>query len=268
MGLVGSDATSSYHSLQASVQKAQTHGLSFQMSYTYSHSQDTASSFENSGFGQNGSRGYNQYDTSRNWGDSLFDARHRFVFAPIYVVPSLKSGNWYSPLNLLVSGWQVSGIMTLATGMPFDISYAGGTSNSLWCADNSSYYACPDAPNQIAPINRNFNIRAKNAAGLTTYFAPTSWAPETLGTFGNTHRNPYHGPGINNTNMILAKNFNLSADGARQLQLRMESDNVFNHTQFNNPASTWADSGLSASFGKISTAAPARQTQLAVKIKF
>jgi hypothetical protein len=268
MGLVGSDATSSYHALQASVQKATTHGLSFQMSYTYAHSQDTASSFENSGFGQNGSRGYNQYDTSRNWGDSLFDARQRLVFAPIYVVPSLKSGNWYSPLNLLVSGWQVSGIMTLATGLPFDISYAGGASNSLWCAINSSFYACPDAPNQIAPINKNFNIRSKNAAGLTTYFGQTSWAPEALGTFGNTHRNPYHGPGINNTNMILAKNFNLSADGARQLQLRMESDNVFNHTQFNNPASTWADEGLSASFGKISTAANARQTQLAVKIKF
>jgi hypothetical protein len=269
MGLVGSDATSSYHSLQAYVNKSTTHGLQFQMSYTYAHSQDSASNFENSGFGGTNGRGYNQYDTSRNWGDSLNDARHRFVFAPIYVVPSLKSGNWYSPLNLLVSGWQVSGIMTLATGLPFDISYGGfGTSNSLWCAVNSSFYACPDAPNQIAPINRNFNIRAKNAAGLTTYFAPTSWAPETLGTFGNTHRNPYHGPGINNTNLILAKNFNLSADGYRKIQIRMESDNVFNHTQFNNPASTWADEGLSASFGKISTAASARQTQLAAKIYF
>jgi Carboxypeptidase regulatory-like domain len=273
MGLVGSDATSSYHSLQASVNKAPTHGLSFQMSYTYGHAQDSASSFENSGFGSSGQRGYNQYDTTRNWGDSLFDARHRFVFAPIYVVPSLKSGNWYSPLNLLVSGWQVSGVMTLATGLPYDISYAGGTSLSLWCADGSSFYACPDAPNQTGPINTNFNHRARIAANgnRVQYFAKGSWAPETLGTFGNTHRNPMHGPGINNTNMILAKNFNLSNDGTRQLQLRMESDNVFNHTQFSNPTSTWSDTVptlATTSFGQISAAAAARQTQLAVKIKF
>jgi hypothetical protein len=80
-----------------------------------------------------------------------------------------------------------------------------------------------------------------------------------------------HGPGINNTNMILAKNFNLSNDGTRQLQLRMESDNVFNHTQFSNPTSTWSDTVptlATTSFGQISAAASARQTQLAVKIKF
>ena len=103
------------------------------------------------------------------------------------------------------------------------------------------------------------------------YFSKASWAPETIGTFGNTHRNPYHGPGINNTNMILAKNFNLSADGARKLQIRMESDNVFNHTQFNNPSSTWADTvpaSTTTGFGQISGAANARQTQLAAKIYF
>jgi hypothetical protein len=272
MGQVGSAGTSSYHSLQAYVNKSTTHGLSFQLSYTYAHAQDNASNFENSGF--SGVRGYNQYDTSRNWGDSLNDGRQRLVFSPIYVVPSLKSGSWYSPINLLVSGWQVSGIMTLATGLPFDISYGGfGTSNSLWCAINSSFYTCPDAPNQIAPINKNFNIRSRISASgnRVQYFSKASWAPETVGTFGNTHRNPYHGPGINNTNMILAKNFNLSADGTRRLQLRMESDNVFNHTQFSNPASTWSDTVptlSTTSFGQISSAASARQTQLAAKIYF
>jgi hypothetical protein len=267
MGLVGSSATSSYHSLQASVVKGTTHGLQFQLSYTYAHSQDSASSFENSGFGSSGQRGYNQYDTSRNWGDSLFDARHRLVFSPIYVVPGFRGGNWYSPLNLLASGWQISATTTLATGLPFDISYAGGVSHSLFCSAANSFYACPDAPNQIAPINRNFNIRTKNASNRTVYFANTSWVTEPTGTFGNTHRNPYHGPGINNTNLILAKNFPLSADNVRRLQIGMESDNAFNHTQFSNPSSTFADT-LSSSFGQISAAAAARVTQLRAKIYF
>jgi len=51
----------------------------------------------------------------------------------------------------------------------------------------------------------------------------------------------------------------------------MESDNVFNHTQFNNPTSTWTDTvtnSTTTSFGQISAAATARQTQLAVKIYF
>lgn len=274
IGEVGSAATSSYHSLQASVTKSQTHGLSFQLSYTYAHAQDAASNFENSGFGSAGARGYNQYDTTRNWGDSLFDARQRLVFSPVYITPSLKNGSWYSPLNLAVSGWEISAIATVATGLPFDISYGGfGTSKSLWCAINSSYYACPDAPQQIAPINKDFNIRNRIAtnSNRVQYFAKTSWVAEPIGTFGNTHRNPYHGPGINNTNMILAKNFRLSSDGVRRLQLRMESDNVFNHTQFANPNGVWSDTvpaSTTTSFGQISAAAAARQTQLAAKIYF
>ena len=61
---------------------------------------------------------------------------------------------WYSPINLALSGWEVSGIMTLATGFPFDVSYAGGSSNSLWCPVFTNFYACPDAPNQVAAITK------------------------------------------------------------------------------------------------------------------
>ena len=88
-----------------------------------------------------------------------------------------------------------------------------------------------------------------------------------VGSFGNIHRDPYHGPGTNNTNIILAKNFPLGADSVRRLQLRMESDNVFNHTQFLNPYTTYADQTPSY-FGEIYQAQASRQTQLAAKIYF
>ena len=78
--------------------------------------------------------------------------------------------------------------------------------------------------------------------------------------------------------MILAKNFSLSSDGVRSLQIRMESDNVFNHTQFLNPNASISGvsfSGTNAitnpntlTFGQITSAAAARQTQLAAKIYF
>jgi hypothetical protein len=264
MGLVSSTSSSNYNSLQLSVDKGLTHGLQLQASYTYSHALDDASNFENSGFGGANGRGFNQYPGGKalNYGNSQFDTRNRFVFAPVYVVPFRESGNAFSPINLLLSGWEVSAIATFATGFPFDISYAGGTSLSLWCSASTSFYACPDVPNQVAPIAYG-NIRSI-ANNRVTYFQTSSFATEGLGQFGNISRNRFHGPGIDNTNLILGKNFALSSDGVRSLQIRMESDNVFNHTQFALPTGTFT----SGSFGMISSAAAGRQTQLAAKIYF
>jgi hypothetical protein len=277
IGLVTSEGSSNYNSLQAEVTKATTHGLSFQLSYTYSHALDNGSSFENSGFGSSG-RGYNQFQQSLNYGNSAFDARQRLVFAPIYITPFVRKDlAWYHPLNLALSGWQVSSITTEATGFPFDISYAGGTSNSLYCSSSYQFYACPDVPVQNGPlvtVNPRLKILGVNTGDHWFDNSSKTFTPEQIGTFGNTSRNEYHGPGINNTDMVLAKNFNLSADGVRKLQLRMTSSNVFNHTQFSNPGSTTGSynsnnqNGFSSAFGQITSAASARATQLAAKIYF
>jgi hypothetical protein len=278
LGTVGSFASSSYQSLQVEARKAMTHGLLFQFSYTYSHALDNGSSFENSGFGSNGQRGWNQWVPSLNYGDSLFDARQRLVFSPVYVVPRF-AGSGHSFKNIAISGWEVSGIVTVANGFPYDISYAGATSLSLWCSANWGFYACPDVPNQVAKATFG-NPRVRQISGNSVYITnaqsnssgtkpgfgtgPAAFAPETLGSFGNTRRNPFHGPGINNTNMIVAKNFMLVPERNVSLQIRLESDNVFNHTQFGNPTSSFT----SSRFGVITTAATARQTQLAAKIYF
>ena len=272
IGEVASTAASSYHSLQANVEKATTHGLFFQLSYTYAHALDTGSSFENAGFGESSTRGYNQFDQATNYGDSAYDVRQRLVFSPIYVTPTFRrTQNWYSPLNLALSGWEVSGIVTAATGFPYDVSYAGGTSNSEWCPNFLNFYACPDEPNQVSKfVTSNPRLRDPNH-GSSPYLSKMSFTNEALGTFGNVHRDPAHGPGINNTNMILAKNFYFSGDRSRYIQMRMESDNVFNHTQFTNPGTTWNDATLTSAgstFGYIGGTQSARQTQLAAKIYF
>ena len=162
-GTVGSCASSSYHSLQASVQKANTHGFVFQLSYTYAHALDNGSSFENSGFGSNGARGYNQFNQALNYGDSQFDVRHRLVFAPLYKIPNF-AGSGHSFKNMLLAGWEVSGIVSVATGFPYDISYAGATSLSLWCSADFNFYACPDVPNQTGPATFG-NPRIRQASG-------------------------------------------------------------------------------------------------------
>jgi hypothetical protein len=260
IGLISTLAASNYNALQLSVDKGLTHGLEMQASYTFSHALDNASSFENAGFG--GARGYNQYQSGENYGNSGFDTRHRLVLAPVYVVPFKRGGSAFSPINLLAAGWEITGIATFATGFPFDISYGGATSLSLWCSASNSFYACPDVPNQTAPIS--YGPLRTLVNNKSTFFQKTSFAAETLGSFGNISRDKYHGPGINNTNLILGKNFSISSDGVRYIQLRMESDNVFNHTQFSAPSGSFT----STNFGLITAAAAGRQTQLAAKIYF
>lgn len=266
VGTVGSFSSSSYNSLQVLLQKGVTHGLTFQAAYTYAHALDNGSSFENSGFGSSGQRGWNQFDKLLNYGDSLYDVRNRLVVSPLYIVPKF-SGAAYNWKNVALAGWEVSGIITLAQGFPYDISYAGGTSNSLWCAAGVYFYACPDVPVQVSQITTgSLRTRVATHSGFSQLItnASTAFTKEPLGSFGNVHRNPYHGPGINNTNMILAKNFYLSTERNIWFQLRMESDNVFNHTQFSNPTSTYG----SSNFGWVSSAAAGRQSQLAVKVYF
>jgi hypothetical protein len=102
------------------------------------------------------------------------------------------------------------------------------------------------------------------STSATGYFNAASFTAEPIGSFGNIHRDPYHGPGINHSNIIITKNLPLGTDSVRRLQLRMESDNVFNHTQLSNPTSTFG----SSTFGEITSAAAARLTQLSAKFYF
>lgn len=271
-GQIQTEAASNYNALEASVRKGTTHGLAYQISYTYSHALDSASSFEGAGFG--GERGYNQYDQALNYGNSDYDARHRLVIAPIYTVP-MHSGNQFSARNLALSGWELSFISTFATGHPFDISYQGGESYSLYCSADDFYYTCPDVPNQVAPLKR-FNPHNALATTKGQLFDGSintpgaSFTDEVTGTFGNIGRNRYSGPGIDSTNVQISKNFAWSKDNpSRTLQLRLESYNVFNHTNFANPNGN-PDNGP-AVFGVINatnTQIPARQTQLSGKIYF
>ena len=271
---ITTEGSSNYNALQLSATKRPTHGLEGQISYTFSHSLDDSSSFEGAGFG--GERGYNQFNKALNYGNSDQDARHRLVIAPIYTVPYHASGDPLSLRNLLGAGWQITGISTFATGFPFDISYQGGTSRSLFCGNGDFYYTCPDVPNMIAPLQREnpralttangahnwFNGAVLNPADPTTSSA--SFSPEDIGTFGNLSRNRFHGPGILNTDAVLAKNFHYSSNETKTIQIRIEGYNIFNHTQFNNPDGNF----LSSTFGRVTTAAAGREFQLVGKFYF
>jgi hypothetical protein len=265
LGTQATTGKSNYNAFQASLNKGLTHGLTFQLGYTWSHSIDDGSGLEDSGFNL---RGSNVLIPGLNLGDSSFDARHRFVASYSYQVPNLHRNLSLLP-SVIFGGWQLTGITTLQTGFPITLGDSGFT--SLTC-DANTFYACPDNPNQIGPI-RILDPRTSSIGGVNhLYFDPSSFAPAAPGTFGNVRRNSFHGPGLNNTDFAIFKNTPIGSSETRYIQLRLEGYNVFNHTQFCTATSCAdgdiQDAGSGGTFGQISAAQPARLIQLAAKFYF
>jgi len=266
------DGTSDYNSFQASVTKGLSHGLQLISAYTWSHSIDNGSSFENS----NAGRGVNLFVPQLNVGSSLFDARQRFTVGYVYQVPSLHSvANW-AP-DRLFGGWKFTGITTLHSGFPFQITTTSTT--SLFCSRGFTAAGCPDNVNQVAPVT-TLNPKTSNINGVGDFlFSPTSFANvprcqfsaggallngNVCGQFGNVGRNTLTGPGDANFDMAIIKDTKISE--GKNLEVGLEGFNVFNHTNFLNAGII--TNVNSANFGRITSAAAGRILQIRAKINF
>jgi len=276
---VGTQSTigqSSYNSLQISLNKRLSHGLSFMASYTYGHSIDNTSGYEGSGAAPGLDRTANPYNIQGSYfGDSTYDARQRLVLSYDWEVP-YASKHWNNIFaREVLDGWKLAGITTLQGGFPVTI---GDTAfRSLTC-DQYVYYQCWDAPNVVGPI-QTYDVRtsslvntAKTPTATTVrndyYFNPNSFQLEPIGTLGNAGRNNFHGPGINNTDLSLIKDIKMVKEN-QKLELRMDTFNTFNHTQFRFSSSVLSFSDLNSSnFGRALSAASGRVVQLAAKFYF
>jgi hypothetical protein len=275
VGTQSSRGVSSYNSFQASLNKRFNHGLTFLASYTWSHSIDIGSSYEDSGTSAAGvSRSVDPYNFALSRGDSSFDARHRFVFSYDYELPRF-SPHWNSTFSrYILEGWRFTGITQLQTGFPITI---GDTNfRSLTC-DAFEFYKCWDAPNVNGPVSlydpRNATLvntatNSTNKAALPFYyFDPNSFSRQAFGALGNEGRNNFHGPGVNNTDLALLKE--LRWNESRRIELRLESFNTFNHTQFRFSSNVISFQDInSGNFGRTLTAAQGRVVQLGAKIYF
>jgi hypothetical protein len=266
IGNQDSAGNSNYNSFQAEVTHAASHGLFFRVAYTYAHALDNASGYESSA----GAKGYTtnwipQYKYL-NYGDSDYDFRHRIVGVYDYRVPIFASWrqNWY--VNEALGGWHFTGITGLQGGFPITFSESG-VYNSLYC-DSYSYYGCPDIP-----VTSSFHISHLNPRSAThLWFDPTLFSAEPIGSFGNTKRNFFHGPGYNYSDMDLYKDFPLRKE-SQYIELRVEAYNAFNHANFSQPSGNYSSG---SGFGVIeavdnngtSDPLPGRAVQLVGKVYF
>lgn len=265
VGVQASYGVSNYNAMQVTLEKAESHGLQFQLAYTYSHGLDNASGLESSGF--NG-RGYNWVPGYQylSYGDSDFDARQRLVGLYVYQIPIGSLRQHYLAREFL-GGWHFAGVTALQTGFPVTLMQTSGW-NSLWC-DAYYYYYCADSPN-----TSNFRVHTMNPRSATNqWFDPTQFSSEPIGTFGNTKRNYFHGPGYNYTNANLYKDFPIGENEKRYVELRLESYNLFNHANFDLPDGNYSDG---AQFGVVSNVLqpgtgdpqPGRAVQISGKFYF
>lgn len=246
---------SSYHSLQASLRMENRHGLTVQLGYTWSHEIDIESG-DLTSTNQQGSGGLisNPFDYNYDRGSGTIDRRHVFSANYIYNLPFfLHSSNAFA--RSVIGGWQLSGITEATSGNPVNVTYApdtlglgGGTTNRPNIDSKVSY-----------PKTQNawFNTSAFSAP-----LAP--WVGGTTNGFGTARKDAVVGPGLFNWNMALFKEFRLSSREGTSIQLRAESYNTFNHTQFSGIDTGFTD----GNFGHVTSVNDPRTWQFGGKFLF
>jgi hypothetical protein len=256
-----SDSNSSYSSLQLSLQKRTSYGLTMTNAYTYGHCIDNGSGLRTNS---------NPFSAAYDRGNCATDIRHSYVGSVIYELP------WFRDQRGLVGhvlgGFSISSVITLQTGLPFDIVDGG---------DRSLTGAGDDRPNYIGGNVQFVDPRANDFGLLNSYFNGTGGASNTAsanpyfnrvgsggavslgaGYYGNLGRNVFHGPGTLNTDLRLSKTVHITE--RYTLTLRGEAFNFFNHTQFFNPDGNINDT----TFGQVLTAHDPRLVQITAQFRF
>jgi hypothetical protein len=181
-------------------------------------------------------------------GPGGYDRTHNAAVNFIYDIPFLQK----SPNRLLrttLGGWEVSGIVTMTSGLPINPQLTGGqSSNGLPNATNR--------PDKVSSVTYPHKVGE--------WFDTAAFASPAVGAWGNAGFNSLRGPGRDNWNLSVFKSFPFSADGARRFEFRAESFNVWNHTQFDQ-----VSNGLGASnFGQVTSAFDPRVFQFGAKLYF
>jgi len=215
------NAISNYHSLQASITKRMTHGLSLSFNYVWSHFLDD---LDSSGWGSRmGPQDYqNSYNPAANYSNSNFDVRHAFKGYAVYELPFGKGKQFLSgsrALDEIVGGWRVSGTVVLQTGNPFTVY------------GNQANYS--QAGTVFPNWNPGVSWKVSNP-GINGWFNSSAFVLPAAGTWGNVRRNSLYGPGINVFNMSAAKSFGLPWEGVK-IEFRADASNVFNHKSLSTP---------------------------------
>ena len=212
-------------------------------SYTLSKSQDHAGEAKQTGTTQT-----NPFDLEFDWGYANADRRHRFVTSALWQIPGEFDNG---VMAALLSDWSLTGILAMQSGGGFTVT--SGVDN-----------ARTGTGGQRADVSGDPTLSSdrSNSEKILKWFDTSVYAPNALGTFGNSGRNSLRAPGLKNVDLGLHKTF--ATGGSTKLQVRIEAFNVFNWVNLNQPNTTQN----SANFGRITSAGAPRVMQGALRVSF
>ena len=206
---------SNYNSLQAKFTQRYSHGVSALLSYTYSRSLDYGGSAASGG----GAVGNPQTvtDLKAGYGPSGFDQMHRFVGSFTYELP-FGPGRQYLSTGVashIVGGWNVDGIVTFASGLPFSVSLNSGVN-----------FGAPSWPNRIAS-----GVLPNPQPSL--WFNTAAFVAPPFNTYGNAARGVLYGPATADWDLSLSRVFRFTERVG--FHLRLDAFNAFNTPNFGEP---------------------------------
>ena len=233
--------SNSYNSLQTKVTRRLTQGSMFGVVWTWSRALDYSDDEELNFL-------LFPYPTywQKNYGPASFDRSHDVQIYGLVNVPFGRGQRWAKQgfASWILGGWQISPAIAVATGLPFTVT-ANATPLG---ANGSSQTANLVGTHRLTGGQPPVTGHTCAATDLSChYFDPTAFAVPAPGTYGNTGRDAFRGPGYFNMNLSLARQFKLTERFG--LQFRADAMSFTNTPHFNNPNATVG----AANFGVITS---------------
>jgi len=208
---------STYHSLQATWRgKIDSRGSIYQFSYTWSKA--LALQGVQGLIGQGATDVFSDNtNPRRDYGPTGFDRRQIFNGSVVYALPAWRGGNSFE--RNVLGGWSIEPVVTLQTGVPV----VPTTGQDLWGTGTNQ-----DRPNRVP----GQPCRASGSGIESQWLNPKAFSlfGLPLGTDGNASLGDCYGPGENNWDIAIHKDFKISE--RLNVQFRFEFFNAFNKTQF------------------------------------
>jgi hypothetical protein len=242
---------SSYFGGMLRVQKRFSHGLTFNANYTWSHFLQNTNDIGTAVGSDTAGPFSNYYNRRADWGPSANDVRHRVSASLVYDLPFGKGRAYLteSPLGKVLGGWTIGSVTTIQSEPPMSVNT---TTNNCNC-----FSAGPQRPDVTSDPNLPSGQRS-----IARWFNTSAFAQPAIYTFGNSGRNIVRAPGLFDMDFSLMRNFSLNE--RFKLEVRAESVNALNHTNFSAPGGVFG----TAAFGVISAAGPARTNQVGARLAF
>ncbi len=209
---IQTNGNSNYNSLQTVLKVRDWKRFTAQVAYTWAHGLDDMTQYR-------GTLAQDNFNLKADYGSMDYDTRHNFTAQLNYDLPNA------SRMRLLLNGWELSSLLSFHTGQPFSVFSSNDNSGTGEGSQRADLIGDP-----YAGVSHAFS-----KSGVT-WLNPAAFADPAAGTFGNSGRNAFYGPGYASVDFSVIKNTKITE--RINTQFRVEMYNLFNRTNLAPPSGT------------------------------